>query len=1029
MGDPTSTEHAGTESPPPDGHTEGASTEGASTEGHTEEASHTEEGAHAEEGGHTEDAHAGGEHEGGEHEGGEHEGGEHGGGEHGGGEHGGGEHGGGEHEGGEHGGGEHGGGEHGGESPEFHSQGGKVFGGVADGLDGIAELVHDHNAQEALHTGAEVSRSAAHAAETAHEIEAVAPFVPAEARHALEGIAHALGGVEQIAEGLGGGHGGGHGEGHGGGHGEGGHGEEGHGEEGHGEEGHGDEHGREHGRGHGEEHERHARHEHPADLLEEIAENDGEIDIELEIDGLHGHIRVANVSIDEELSALPIATISATVGDVFPEVRELHGKDCALTISRPAQMRHFRGVIVHAKVHGNIDDSSRIDIKVVPALWLLKKTLDSRIYQDKTVVEVVEHIIEEHLGSRRRTIRVECERTYPALEYIVQYQESHYNFLARLLEQEGIFYYFDHDAEDHEVLVITDTVQGLPVAREHVDGHIPYAPAEDHAAVHEAITSAHHDEHIGVRNVVVGEHNWMRPRPQVRSTREQEAEFEPTLEIFDHTDAFDFHGTDYSENTADWQAQIRQERLELNLQKWTMHSTCVSIRAGFVFEMEDCDDEPELNGRYVTVRSHSRGSPSHGEHYSWQASLEVIPATMPYRPPRRTAKVVVPGPETAIVVGPDDPENSDAPQPEEIHVDAHGRIKVHFHWDRLGEYKEHASCWIRVAQTWAGAGWGTMFIPRVGMEVVVSFLGGDPDRPLVTGCVYNGANAVPYALPANKTRSTIKTNSSLGGEGYNELRFEDKKGDEEVWIHAQKDMNEVVEHDHTTRVKHNQSNTVDNDQTESIGHDQTLTVHNDRRKTVKKNETTTIELNRDEEVWANELVYVKGIRSHTIKGDEKLEVQEGARTVEVTTGKDTETYNGGRETTVLAFEVLNVNGGANMTTTVTGQYNISSTGQFKVTQNSINEVMLADSLYAAVVGRIQLKAGDGAVHYDAMPSGVFNLKGTELNLEGTSKIFLKVGGSSIEMTSSKVTIASPTVEVNGQSLVDVKSGGLVKLKC
>src|SRR5690606_20946379 len=181
-----------------------------------------------------------------------------------------------------------------------------------------------------------------------------------------------------------------------------------------------------------------------------------------------------------------------------------------------------------------------------------------------------------------------------------------------------------------------------------------------------------------------------------------------------------------------------------------------------------------------------------------QTSMDVIRAKTPYRPPA-PRRPVVPGPETATVVG---------PPGEEIHTDRHGRVKVQFHWDRQGQRNEHSSAWIRVTQGWAGTGWGFMFIPRIGMEVVVSFLGGDPDRPIVTGCVYNGANTPPYPLPDEKTKSTIKTKSSVGDDGSNELRFEDKAGSEEVYIHAQRDFNEVVKHNHSTSVKANQSNSV-----------------------------------------------------------------------------------------------------------------------------------------------------------------------------------------------------------------------------
>jgi type VI secretion system secreted protein VgrG len=275
--------------------------------------------------------------------------------------------------------------------------------------------------------------------------------------------------------------------------------------------------------------------------------------------------------------------------------------------------------------------------------------------------------------------------------------------------------------------------------------------------------------------------------------------------------------------------------------------------------------------------------------------------------------------------------------------------------------------------------------------------------------------------------------SSIGDDGFNELRFEDKKNQEEIYIHAQKDFNEVVDHDHSTHVKNDQSNTVDRDQTEHVGHDQTLTVDHDRTKQVKGNETVIIGPdtgNLSATIHGAEVHTVMRNRFTQVAEDEVLAVVSGNREVHVDTGKDSEWYKGGREVEVKAFDNLNVLDGANRNVHVTGQYNISADGHYKVTQNSMNELYMNDGLYAAVLGKIELKAGDGQVHYDASPDGTLNVKGTHsINLEANTKIFLKVGRSTIEITSSKITIASPTVEVNGQSLVDVKSGGLVKLKC
>jgi type VI secretion system secreted protein VgrG len=233
--------------------------------------------------------------------------------------------------------------------------------------------------------------------------------------------------------------------------------------------------------------------------------------------------------------------------------------------------------------------------------------------------------------------------------------------------------------------------------------------------------------------------------------------------------------------------------------------------------------------------------------------FECVPHETTIRPARVTPRPLVSGPETAIVTG---------PVGEEIHTDEHGRIKVHFHWDREGAYDDGSSCWIRVAQTWAGAGWGGLFIPRVGMEVVVSFLEGNPDRPLVVGCVYNGDNPPPYALPADKTKSTLKSRSSLGGAGFNEFRFEDLAGSEQIFLHAQKDLDEVVLHDHTLQ--------VGNDETIAVGVNQMLSVGSNQAETIGASRTTSIGLQDSLTVGASQTIAVGVDRSSTVGGSDSL---------------------------------------------------------------------------------------------------------------------------------------------------------------
>lgn len=743
-----------------------------------------------------------------------------------------------------------------------------------------------------------------------------------------------------------------------------------------------------------------------SDLLGGLLGQRHPVHFELSIAGEDTHFTVRHVNLQEGLGRLYDGFVEAT----FPssdnlDEQELLSKDIHLLIERGDEQRHFRGVIRHASIR-RAQEHQVLNVDVAPALWLATQSLDSRVYQDLTVPELVEKVSNEFLGGRSRTVKRDLTQTYEKHEYLVQHRESHFDFISRLMREEGIFFYFDHDEDEseHEVLILADSNTNRPLVRPDHDGVVEYEEQENQREGREVAFHVHREQHVGPTDAVVRGYDWTNPGLNVHHERTERADWNgPRLEVYDHHHAVRHHGYDdgggsYRSHTADRHSRLHTERLDLARNRWTVGTTVVTAQPGHVFELQGADTH---DGRYLIVAmASSGGSEGHGGG-EYTSSLEVIPADMPYRPPQ-PQRPSMPGPETATVVG---------PAGEEIYTDKHGRIKVQFHWDRQGQNDEHSSTWIRVAQGWAGTGWGFLFIPRIGMEVIVSFLGGDPDRPVVTGCLYNGTHPTPYALPDEKTKSTIKTNSSLGGGGSNELRFEDKKGSEEVYIHAEKDFNEVVENNHSTRVKNCQTNTVDVDQTETVGRDQTMTVKRDRIKTVDGNETTFVgggggPGNRAETVWGTEDVAINQNRTHVVTKDETLLVQEGKRTVTVETGKDVETYKGGRETTVSQFDTLTVDGGANRTTHVTGKYSITSDGQYKVLQNSINELTINDSLFAAMVGRIQLKAGDG-VHYDAMPDGT-------LKVTSTTKIVFECGESSVELKADgTITVKGTTVEVSG----------------
>ncbi|MBZ0120832.1 MAG: type VI secretion system tip protein VgrG, partial [Sandaracinaceae bacterium] len=720
----------------------------------------------------------------------------------------------------------------------------------------------------------------------------------------------------------------------------------------------------------------------------------------LEVEGHDGQWGLQHLSLTEALSTVPTCALEALYSEHVSAADLLH-KNVTLTVERHLQRRSFKGIVWSARVR-ELDEGVTVSLQVLPAAALLGHRARSKIFQNETVPEVIKRVYADLLGDLQRLVRLEVTRSYERREYIVQYQESDLGLISRLAEEEGIFWYFDHDADDseHEVLVVTDAVDGLRPAREDQDGSAPCHADPMQVPDHESVWDIQHYEEIAATDMVVGDYDWTNPALRVRQERTGRGSHPPALEHYDHTDALVFHnysGRQYGGNTAAIQARLRSERLDLDRQHWTMSATVISALPGRTLAVTGSPGG-EFDARFLIVSSSAQGSATAGRRGSWSSSLDVVPVSMPYRPPRRLPRPTIPGYETARVVG---------PSGEEIHTDEHGRVKVHFHWDRDHEREESdSSCWIRVMHNWAGPGFGTFFLPRIGMEVVVSFLGGNPDRPLITGCVYNGENAVNVDLPAKKTQSVIRTKSSLNSDGYNELRFEDAAGSEFISVHAQKDYNEKVLHNHSTVVDVDQSNTVHGKQTETVDKDQTLTVHQNRNKTVDQDETNTIHQNRTTTVDKNDKETIGEDRVLTVVGNETIEVQKERKLA--VTQKTTQAHDGGRQITVKEFDILKVDAGANRNVHVTGQYNIKvDSQQYKVTQNDTEVIYLHGHIYIHSDAKVQLEA----------PGCMVKMEAGKIALQADNEIELHSGGATFKLKSDG------TIEAQGGEKVAVSGGG------
>jgi type VI secretion system secreted protein VgrG len=408
---------------------------------------------------------------------------------------------------------------------------------------------------------------------------------------------------------------------------------------------------------------------------------------------------------------------------------------------------------------------------------------------------------------------------------------------------------------------------------------------------------------------------------------------------------------------------------------------------GSIFKLANYTDRSDQEGEYLITStsieavSNEYTAGADNEH-EFSCSFTAIPSKEQFRPPRVTPKPVVNGPQTAVVVG---------PAGEEIHTDEYGRIMVQFHWDRLGKKDENSSCWIRVGQLWAHGGWGSIWLPRINMEVIVEFLEGDPDRPLVTGCVYNGTNKPPYPLPANKTQSTIKSNSSKGGGGSNEMRFEDKKGSEEIYIHAQKDRNLVIEHDETKVVHHDRVKTIDNDETSHIKHDrtetvdnnETITIHANRTETVDKDETITISGNRTETVQKEESITINGGRTENVAKNESITIG-GGRTESV--GKDESiTIGASRTESVGKDESITISGGR--TESVGKDESVSISGARSLSISKDDSISVGKTLSLTVSDEITITCGSASINMKK--NGDITISGKAINIKGSGDVTVK----------------------------------------
>jgi type VI secretion system secreted protein VgrG len=551
------------------------------------------------------------------------------------------------------------------------------------------------------------------------------------------------------------------------------------------------------------------------------------------------------------------------------ELMNLLGSKVTVTFktSESDTTRYFNGMLTRIVYAGLVGGASRYHLELRPWIWLLTRIHDCKIFQNMAPFDIITQVCRD-AGFSDFADKRQNQAGSTVLDYCVQYRESSLDFVTRLMEQYGIYYYFEHTDSKHTLNFADDpnshTALADPIQYQRQMTEL--RTVEDHVWEYAA------DLRVQPGTYTSRDYNFTTPSADLTAKSMKQGTHEyGSSEIYDYPGLYD--------TAANGQklTDVRIQEIAARRQMFTGSTNARGLLCGCRFTLCAAVNNPlkqvvdeSLYAEYLvigTITHFGMGeskSGSAGELTdSYNCAFQAIPGATPFRLERQTALPLIRGPQTAKIVG---------PSGQEIYTDQYGRVKVQFYWDRVNPPDETASCWIRVSQTWAGAGWGSMIIPRIGQEVIVDFLEGNPDRPIITGCVYNANNTVPYPLPDNATRSTIKSNSSLGGGGSNELRFEDKKGSEEVMFHAQYDYNKFVLHNETV--------------------------------TITQDHTTTVQ---------------QGKRAITVsQGDNTLTVSQGNKSVTVSTGNDSLTVSSGNHSITVSAGSSSITAGQSITLTVGG---------------------------------------------------------------------------------------------------------------
>jgi type VI secretion system secreted protein VgrG len=646
------------------------------------------------------------------------------------------------------------------------------------------------------------------------------------------------------------------------------------------------------------------------------------------------------------------------------------GQGMAIRLTRTdGQQRFFHGAVTEFHRGGSAGRYTRYVATLRPWLWFLSRAADCRIFQDKTAPDIIKEVLREPgLGE----IEDAMFGSYRARTYCVQYRETAFNFISRLMEEEGIYYYFQH-ARDKHTLVLADSVSAHALAAGYET--IPFERAKGAADQdREQFFAWSRSQRVLPTHFSLTDYDFEKPRADllVRSIGSQ-----------DHAangfEVFDFPGRYVNTRDGESYARARMEEHQAQYERAQGSGNPRGVGVGQLFSLVEHPVEEE-NGEYlVTEASYDLdgGDLESGEQSTpplFHCTLTMLNSQTPFRPARRTPIPVVQGPQTALVVG----ESG-----QEIWTDRYGRVKVQFPWDRYGKRDETSSCWLRVSQPSAGQGWGAVQIPRIGQEVIVSFLEGNPDEPIVTGRLYNADQMPPFGLPGAGMISGMKSNSTPGGGGYNEMSMDDTKGTEKIVVHAQFDMESTVEHDESRIVKNNRTRFVGVNEDVTIGANSTETVGANMSLKVGVSKTEMVGVASALTIGAGYQVTVGAAMNETVGGLKAEEVG-GAKTVLVG-GVSGEAVGGDKSTTAGG----NIKSTARKDFSVDAKQDVTLSSMKKTTVKSKDNLTINGEKKAVIDIKEELTLRCGKATITLKKNGDIQIKGAKINVKGSGDVIIK----------------------------------------